>query len=79
MWLDNNFLFIYDHKLEHNGPYKDLKKAQVTGFKNKLGEELPFKKVARGILKIESTEIQKMVTVVLTKDKKNIELNVSKD
>lgn len=79
MWLDKNMLFIYDHKFEHNGPYKDLEKADVIALKNSKGEDLPFKKVARGIFKVESTDVQKTVTVVLTKDKNKSELKVSQD
>ena len=50
--LDSNLLYVYDHKLEHNGPYKDLVAPVV--FKNEKGEILKSTKAARGIYKLEA-------------------------
>ena len=50
--LESNLVYVYDHKLEHNGPYKDLVAPVV--FKNEKGEDLKTSKAARGIYKLES-------------------------
>ena len=50
--LDSNLIYVYDQKLEHNGPYKDLVAPVV--FKNEKGEILKTSKAARGIYKLES-------------------------
>lgn len=76
LMLDKNMVFIYDQKDEHNGPYKDLEKAEVSGFKSAAGKPLLFKKVARGIFKIESTETQKELTIVVTANKKKSEIKI---
>jgi len=55
--LDSNVLYLYDQKLEHNGPYKDLKTAELISIKNahsSSSQMLSFNKIARGIYKIES-------------------------
>ncbi len=50
--LESNLVYVYDHKLEHNGPYKDLVAPVV--FKNEKGEVLKTSKAAPGIYKSES-------------------------
>ena len=75
--LDKNMLYIWDHKFEHNGPYKDFDKADLTGIKSAAGSDLPYKKVARGIYKIESTDMQKSVTLVATLNKKKTEIKIA--
>lgn len=69
LMLDDNNLYIYDQKLEHNGPYKDLEKAVVTGIKSIEGKNLEYKKLARGIYKIESPTKFKSVVFEVTIDK----------
>ena len=68
--LDVNIVYIYDDKLEHNGPYKDLVKAEVQGFRDGLGTKIEFNKVARGIYKLTSIEKLKTVTLTLKVNKK---------
>lgn len=76
--LEKNLLYIYDHKFEHNGPYKDFEHTEVLGLKSPKGETLVYKKIARGIYKIESPEIFKQVTLeVSLKDKKKKEIKIS--
>ncbi len=56
LMLDGNLLYFYDHKLEHNGPYKDLSQGSIERILNSKKEELRFSKMARGIYKIDSKE-----------------------
>jgi hypothetical protein len=76
MMFEKDLLYIYDHKLEHNGPYKDLEKAQVTAVKTLNGEKLEYKKLARGIFKV-STPQSKGVIVEISLDKKAQEVKVA--
>lgn len=75
--LEKNFLYIYDQKLEHNGPYKDLEKAQVLKLKSQKGEALTYKKIARGIFKIEAPENYKKVVVEISLNKKKTDVTVN--
>jgi hypothetical protein len=79
MWLNKNMLYVYDHKSEHNGPYKDFKDAELTSIKSSAGSDLALKKIARGIFKLVASDLQKNVTVVLTADKSKIEIKVDHD
>lgn len=74
--LDGNTLYIYDEKLEHNGPYKDLVKTQVHGFKDSKGTAVEFKKLARGIYKLNTTEKLNTVTMTVTADKKQKDIKI---
>ena len=75
--LEKNLLYIYDNKLEHNGPHKDFEKADLVALKSPQGQKLDFKKVARGIYKIESAEILKNITVEVSLDKKKNDIKVA--
>lgn len=77
LMLDDNMLYIYDQKLEHNGPYKDLEKASVVGIKTLEGKNLEFKKLARGIYKFEAPTKIKNVVLEVTLDKKKKEIQVT--
>ena len=77
LMLDQNTLFIYDHKLEHNGPYKDFSNSKLVAFTLK-GKELAHKKVARGVYKIESNTELPSVTVILENNKIKNTIIVSK-
>lgn len=79
LMLDNNMIFIYDSKIEHNGPYKDFKKASLVKLKNSKGVELAFKKVARGIYKIETSEVQAKLAASIELDKKIKELKLNQN
>ena len=75
--LDKNVIYIYDHKLEHNGPYKDFEKASISSIKTLKGEKLEYKKLARGIYKIESPADQRnlILELMINKNKKEIKLS----
>lgn len=75
--LEKNLLYIYDNKLEHNGPYKDLEKAEVLGLKSLKGEKLVYKKIARGIYKIEAAENFKSVLIEVSLNKKKSDIKVN--
>lgn len=74
--LDDNTLYIYDEKLEHNGPYKDFTKAQVESIKTLDNKKLEFKKLARGIYKFQSPSKEKSIVLAVTIDKKKKEIHV---
>lgn len=59
--LDDNKVYIYDEKLEHNGPYKDLNSPLI--FKDGNGKLLVSKKLTRGIYQIENKDQLKSVLV----------------
>jgi hypothetical protein len=59
--LDENKIYIWDEKLEHNGPYKDLKDTlKITDANGKI---LVSKKLARGVYQIESKETLKSIVL----------------
>lgn len=76
MMFEKDTLYIYDEKLEHNGPYKDLEKADVTAIKSLKGLTLKFKKLARGIFQLSENEA-KGVIVEFTLDKKKQDVKVT--
>ncbi len=61
--LDQNILYVYDKKFEHNGPYKDL----VAGMKimDTKGEIIKYERSARGIYKLRTTAIIKQMSLEL--------------
>ncbi len=73
--LDQNLLYIYDHKGEHNGPYKDLSKYKITNMTFN-GNQLSFKRIARGVFKLENKENLKKIEVEMSNDKMKTVLNV---
>ncbi len=75
--LEKNHLYIYDHKVEHNGPYKDFEKADLLAIKTLKNESLPFKKLARGIYKIDSAENVKTIKLEVSSNKKKEEIKVN--
>lgn len=77
LMLDDNMLYIYDQKLEHNGPYKDLEKAEVVAIKTTDGKKLDYKKLARGIYKFQAPEKYKTVVLEVMLDKKKKEIKVA--
>lgn len=76
LMLDDNTLYIYDEKIEHNGPYKDFLKAQVESIKTMDNKKLEFKKLARGIYKFQSTAKEKNILLEVSLDKKKKEIKV---
>jgi len=51
--LDQNIIYIYDKKADHNGPYQDLKESTIFSIKAE-GKPLKFSHLARGLYKIDS-------------------------
>lgn len=76
LMLDDNMLYIYDEKLEHNGPYKDFSKARVESIKTLDKKNLEFKKLARGIYKFQSATKEKSIVLEVSLDKKKKEIQV---
>lgn len=52
LMLDQNVIFVYDEKLEHNGPYKDFADGTKLLAIKSEGVELGFTLVARGVYRI---------------------------
>lgn len=75
--LDQNLLYIYDNKLEHNGPYKDFEKAELLAIKSDKNAPLTYKKMARGIYKIEAAEIFKSIKIEVSSNKKKEEIKIN--
>ncbi len=58
--FDQNTLYVYDSKNEHNGPYKDLV-AEIK-FQDEQGQLLKHNRVASGIYKLSATNtVKKMI------------------
>lgn len=68
LMLDQNVIYIYDEKLEHNGPYKDLASSSIETIKSE-GAELKFARVARGIYRIEDKKPLKSLELVMINGK----------
>lgn len=61
--LEKNLVYVYDQKVEHNGPYKDL--TAELKFVDSNGKTLAHERVARGIFKILAPKILSGVTAVV--------------
>lgn len=68
LMLDQNVIFIYDEKLEHNGPYKDLTNSSIESVKSD-GKEVKFARVSRGVYRIEDSKALKAIDVIVIKEK----------
>ncbi len=79
--IDDNTLYSWDKKFEHNGPYKDFEEGtQIISIINTSNkQELKYTKVARGIFKIEGSE--KIAAAVLKFQFKKIiaEIKIEKE
>jgi hypothetical protein len=75
LMLDQNNLFIYDHKLEHNGPYKDFTNSKLDTI-TQNGHSIRFQKAARGVYKLDSvTELHAVdITIENNKLKKTFKI-----
>lgn len=71
LMLDENVIFIYDEKLEHNGPYKDLATSSIDTIKSE-GAELKFSRVARGVYRIEDKRPLKSLELVMVHGKEKV-------
>lgn len=68
LMLDQNVIFVYDEKKEHNGPYKDLVASTLESVKSE-GVEVKFSKVARGVYRIEYAKPLNTVDLVMSQTK----------
>ena len=75
LMLDQNVLYIYDHKAEHNGPYKDLKSSLLSIKVD--GKVVTFSRAARGVFKIESKSKLKAIDLEILNGKEKVNLKVS--
>ena len=69
LMFDGSMVYIYDQKLEHNGPYKDFKSVAISEIKSVKNEKINFTKTARGIYKLEVPQTSAIVLDVKIKDK----------
>ena len=69
--LDQNVLYLYDHKAEHNGPYKDLKTSKIESIKS-VGKDIKFEHPSRGIYKLFGSNLTKVDIEIVTAGKKEI-------
>ena len=76
LMLDQNIIYIYDQKGEHNGPYQDLKASSLESVKAD-GLTLKFSHADRGIYKIDSAVVLKSVNLEVMNAKKKIALKLS--
>lgn len=75
--LEKNILYIYDSKLEHDGPYKDLVQASLIEIKDENNSSLQYKKLARGIMQINATKKIQKISAVFLVDKKKKEIVIT--
>jgi hypothetical protein len=76
LMLSENVIYFYDHKGEHNGPYKDLQKSTLESVKSN-GIALKYSKVARGIYRVVSEKILKQVDIEIINEKKKTSLKLN--
>lgn len=69
--LEQNIIYIYDTKFEHNGPYKNFKFYQLKSVTSG-GKKITFQNASRGVIKLDSKELLKSVELELEKDAKII-------
>ena len=75
LMLDQNVLYIYDHKSDHNGPYVDLKSALIETIQSN-GKLIKFNKAARGVYKLESLEKLKSLEIEMVSGKEKLKLKI---
>ena len=73
--LDQNILYLYDHKSDHNGPYKDFISASIESVKSN-DKTVKFSKSDRGIYKLESSEKLKSIDLLVLNGKEKINIKV---
>ena len=76
--LDQNLIYIYNEKFEHNGPYQDLKTYQVSHLKN-ADKKLEVTKKARGIFEIKSDKKLTEIEIELVKEKNRTVLKLKQE
>lgn len=65
--LEQNVIYIYDEKIKHSGPYKDL--AAILESVKSEGADLKFSRIARGVFKIDHPTMVKSVDMILAESK----------
>ena len=79
LMLDQNVLYLYDHKSEHNGPYKDLSSTKIMSI-NSIGaskKSLEFNRIARGVYKIQSNDKIQKIELEMLNGKDTVILSVT--
>jgi hypothetical protein len=78
LMLDQNLVYIYNQKFEHNGPYQDLKDYKISAIKN-AGKNFEFSKKARGIYEIKSEKKLVDIEIELTNKKNKTVLKLKQE
>ena len=78
LYLDQNIIYVYDHKFEHNGPYKDFLESYINSLKVD-GKLVKFSRIARGVYKIDSIVNLKTVDIDMLNAKKKVLLKLTID
>ena len=78
LMLDQNDIYVYDRKGEHNGPYKDLAAGTILSI-SAAGKPIKFARVARGIYRLESANPLKMIEIEMNNAGKKQLVKLSKD
>ncbi|MFA6236007.1 MAG: hypothetical protein WC635_01665 [Bacteriovorax sp.] len=65
--LEQNVIYVYDEKVKHEGPYKDL--TGTLESVNSDGADLKFSRIARGVYKIDHPAMVKTVELTLAETK----------
>lgn len=78
LMLDQNIIYIYHQKFEHNGPYQDLKIRKILAIKN-AGKNIEFTKKARGIYEIKSEKKLADIEVELADEKNKTVLKLKQE
>jgi hypothetical protein len=76
LMLDQNIIYVYDVKAEHNGPYKDFKDSSIASVKSE-GNNLKVDRVARGVYKINTEKFVKIIDIELLNNKKTVKLKLA--
>jgi len=76
LMLDQNVIYVYDAKAEHNGPYKDFKDSAILMVKSE-GSSLKVDRVARGIYKITSEKSLKVIDLEILNKKKKVNFKLT--
>ena len=74
--LSENVIYVYDHKAEHNGPYKDFKDSTLSNVKYE-GNPIKFNRVARGVYRLDFNKSLKVIEIEITNAKKKAVLKLS--
>lgn len=65
--LEANKIYIYDQKVPHSGPYKDLKETLTVT--DEQGSKLVTERISRGLINIQSPKTHSSVFLHLKNEK----------